>query len=544
MFGSKKKQYITVTKQDKQLKLNYRTIQDDKILKEESSSFLTTNQAMPQDALFKLDTLQKDIPLTYIGTIFEGKNQKVVANEEIDVISYDSIKLNDKKSIVIPKNELISKSRYFINSGIDYIFSPYSILNEYLQDFGVKNSLNVFILNNTIYAMLLGSYKEVIRSDAKELTPYDEIKDEEFSDDDIVDQKLYEEVHFLEMQQFLNDIVQEYYASGDDIDFLEQIKLLYTLQPFTKAQVDSLYETLMVNVTYEQIDLQYYISKIIESPNVLYYSFIDPRVKKEKNSTMGWLFLIILSIIALALVIYFNIKEPQDKENSLQKQTVLTQEPVQIKEELGTLEQNTTLPKFPDHFTINTNVKQRVSMLFDIVPYDGILKDIEISKENATFVVNFAMPSNSVEDMQTKLKNIFTESKVLLKHQNKAILNAIIENTQITTKEKEVELKEYPKLNIMPIAKATDYIQALVFENSTVKLSSKEKQEYQVYNFDIISKVQTPEEFFRFIDKINKQQSSLALNYPIVFSKLNDGIEVKYAMDLYQDNEELPELKK
>jgi len=540
MFGSKKKQYVVITKQDKQLKLNYKTMQDEKILKEEHSSFLITNQAIPQDVLFKLDTLQKNIPLTYLGTVFEGKNQKVVKHEEVDVISYETIKMDQLQSIVIPKNELVSASRYYQNSGIDYIFSPFSILNEYIQDLGVKNSLNVFILNNTVYTILLGGYKEVVRADTKELTPFEEIKDEEFSDDEIVDQKLYEEVHLLEMQQFLNDIVQEYYSSGEEVDFLEEVKIIYTLQPFTNEQLDSLYETLMVTINYEQIDLQYYLSKMITSENVLNYSFIDPRVKKEKSSAQSWLFLLVLSILAIIAVVYFNISEPsmtEETKSSMAKDETM-EKTVEVKKELDQMEKVIVLPKLPNHISANNNIKEKIAMLFDIIPYDGVLKDIEVYDKSSTFVVNFAMPSTSVEDMQLKLKNIYGESKVLLKHQNKALVNAIIENNDFTVTQKEVSLKEYPKLNFMSITKATDYIKALVIENSTIKLEKKNTKEYQTYRYNVISKLSDPQQFFRFIDKLNKQKSALAISYPILFSKLNDAIELKYTLELFQENEQ------
>jgi len=544
MFGSKKKQYVAITKQDKQLKLNYKILQDDNILKEEHSSFLITNQAIPGDALFKLDALQKDILSTYLATLFEGETQKVVKKEEVDVISYESINLNESMSIVIPKNEVVSTSRYFSNSGIDYIFSPFSILHEYIKDLGVKNSLNVFVLNSTIYTVLLGEYKEIVRADTKELTPFDEIKDEDFSDDEIVDQKLYEEVHFLEIQQFLNDIVQEYYSSSDDIDFLEEIKVLYTLQSFSKEQLDSLYETLMVTINYEQLDLQLYFSRLFTSENAINHSFIDPRVKKEKSSFMGWLFLIILSFIAILLVVYFNLSEPTS-ESEVKSEQIEKKQPVQtveVKQELQEIKK-VILPNLPEHTTPNINIKEHVAMLFDIIPYDGVLKDIEVFKESSTYVVNFAMPSTSVEDMQTKLKNIYEESKVLLTHQNKAILNAIIENDKITTKQEDMMLKEYPKLEFMPLAKATEYIKSLAIENSIIKLETKGKQDYQTYTFNLVSNIQSPMEFFEFIEKLNNQSNSIIVNYPIVFSKLNESIEVKFNLDFYQEKQAEPKLK-
>lgn len=544
MFGSKKKQNIFITQHDKQLKINYTILQNNKIEKEESSAFLITDKTMPQDAIFKLDTLQKDIPHSYLATLFEGEEQRVIPTEIIDIITDEAIALDTTKSIVIPKNNIIQTSKYFINTGIDYIFSPFSILNEYIQEAGIKNSLNVLLLNNKIYTILLGNSNEIIRADIKELTPYEQIKDEEFSTDESIDQKLYEEVHFLEIQQFLNDIVQEYYSAHDDVEFLEQIKLLYTSQPFTQVQLDSLYETIMVTIEHEEIEIKQYISKLLQTQKQS--SFIVPRVKKDKKNTLSWVFLLILSMIAVALVLYFNMSEPEIEEvtNSMKSQSMQSEQPVEVQAALEKIEQQTILPKLPDHMTSNYNLRQRVSMLFDIIPYDGLLKDLEILKDNSTFVVNFAMPTNSPNEMQTKLKNIYKDSKILLKHQNKALLNTIIENTNITTSENNITNKEYPKLNLMSLTKATDYIQAIAPKGSSLKLDTKEKTTFETYKFKVVSNLNDPNEFFKFIDKLSKQQSSITIEYPVIFSKLKNTVEVRYNLHLHQELLTQPSPKK
>jgi len=89
----------------------------------------------------------------------------------------------------------------------------------------------------------------------------------------------------------------------------------------------------------------------------------------------------------------------------------------------------------------------------------------------------------------------------------------------------------------MSISKATDYLTSLVIKNSTIKLEKRVRGEYQTYRYNVVSKITDLNQFFRFIDKLNKQKSAISLSYPILFSKLNDVIELKYSLEFSQGNE-------
>ena len=99
MFNNNKKQYINILQQNKQLKINYKIIQDDKILKEEQSSFRINDEALPSDAKFKINTLQKNINETYISSLYESKNQYIISTDEVDSITYNSIQMGNKNSV-------------------------------------------------------------------------------------------------------------------------------------------------------------------------------------------------------------------------------------------------------------------------------------------------------------------------------------------------------------------------------------------------------------------------------------------------------------
>jgi len=545
VFSKNKKQYVNILRQNKQLKFDYTTIQDTKILRQEQSSFLITDDNMPQDALYKLDTLQKTIPHTYLVSLFEGENQKIIQTSNIDVIGYESVKLDKNLSVIIPKNEIISACRYFTASGIDFILSPFSILNEYTQDKGIKNSLNVLVYNDVVYIIILDALKQIVHSEVKQLTPFEDIQDDSFAQDDIVGQKLYEEVHFLEIQQFLNEVTKEYYEENEEVDFLENVDFLYTLKPLDDEQIRSLYETMMININYKSINIEDYINNLTIKENSKDYNFTDARVKKESGNIFIWLVLALISMSLVTAVLYYKMNTNKKVEQKQEVKTTVEKKPQEILNKTPiTPKIKEIIIKLPNHNIINDSILQNIHMLFDVVPYDAVLKDLEINKNSSIYVSNFTADSKSLGDMQSKLLNIYKESKILLKHKNKALVNTILENNTLAEVSKNIQFKKYDKHDFMSTSKATQYITSKVPRGSMINYISKDTKEYLTYNFTIKSLVKNPKEFFEFISSLNKQNVSLSIEYPILFSSLNNGLEVKYNIKMYQQNKKRVKPKK
>lgn len=544
MLSAKKKQYVSIIKQEKQLKLNYQILQDNKILKEEHSTFVATESNMPKDALIRLDVLQKDIPHTYLISVLNNSGQKIIHSSDIDVISYESIPLDHSYSIVIPKNELSMHNRYFIDSGIDYVLSPLSVLYSYGKEFGGVNSLNTLVFDNVLYMIFMDSDQKLAYSKVKALTPFEKIKQEQFTGDDLVDQKLYDEVIFLEIQQFLNDAIEEYYSHKEDVEFLQSINFLYTVSPLHKEQIESLHEALMVPIDYQSLDFQGYINKAIQKNLLENLSFIKPRIKSTQKSMTGWIFLTAVSLIAVILVVYFKSQNSLLEESAAQKQNGqnIQSQAVEVREDLDKIEKSVPLT-LPNHSIINNTTIERVKMHFDLIPYDGMLKDLEIVEDGSTYVTYFAIPTTSVEDLQTKLLNIYHDSKVILRHQNEALLNVILENNGLVIEIKSIPYARYNKEEYLPLGKATDYLSKLLPLQSVLKFVKKEQSEALFYQFSATSIIKTPKEFFDFVTSLNNEVYSITLDYPIVFSKRNDGIEIKYNLNLYQAIPEAPKPK-
>ena len=539
MFSKNKKQYLNILQQSKQLRINYKIIQDDKILKEEQSSFLSTNESMPKDATFKINALQKNIHKTYLTTLIENENQKIIPTSDLNRKEYDSIQIGLSHSLITPKNEVNSIERYFKDTGIDFILSPYSIIEEYLLDNGKKNSLNFLVYNNAIYTLIYNPQKEIAFSKTKLLTPFESTQDESFLEDDLVGQKLYEEVNFLEIQQFLNEIVEEYYKSGENVEFLEHIEMMYTLKPMSDDQIILLQEELLIPISYRAISIDNYIDEIIQSINPSKYNFITPRIKKEKNSLYVWAGIALLAtLLVISFIAFFQNQNVETIKEEKNKQSVKKiEEKKKEKSDISSIEPATIT--LPDHKQKNTAKLQKVQMLLDVIPYDAILKDIEINKDDSTYVSNFIINSDSLLDMQTKLKNIYVNSNLLLKNQNQIVVNTIIKNDTLLEAYKfdtTTISTSYQKFKFLSPLETEEYLKSLLSKNSTLTFNQKIQQEYLIYNFSITSKIQSPQEFINFINKINSQKFSIEIDYPITFSKTTNFIELKYNLKFNQYN--------
>lgn len=536
MFNTNKKQYLNILQQSKQLRINYKIIQDDKILKEEQSSFLTPEDTIPKDAIFKINTLQKNIDKTYITTLIEDSSQKVIQTKDISRKEENFVQIGNYHNIVMSKKDINALERYYKETGIDFILSPYTILEEYLIDNAKKNSLNFLIYNNVIYSLIYNSKKEISFSKTKSLTPFESTQDESFLEDDIVGQKLYEEVNFLEIQQFLNELVEEYYKSGEDVEFLEHIEMIYTLKPMSDEQIVLLQEELLMPISYRAISIDAYIDEIIQSINPNRHNFITPRIKKDDKSIYTWLGLAIFTTLLAVFFFFFTEKSDEEIINEENKKEIIVQKK-EKKVEIKPVKPS--IITLPDHKQKNTARLQKIHMLFDVIPYDAILKDIEINQNDSTYIANFIVTSDSLLDMQTKLKNIYVNSTVLLKKQNKVLTNTIIKNeTLLEEYNFDVGSKNatYQKHTFLTQLKAEEYLKSIASQNSTITFKEKSEEKFSTYNFSVISKVQSPQEFTDFVNKINSQKFSIEIDYPIVFSKTTNFIEIKYNINIHQQN--------
>ncbi len=521
MFKKDKRQYINIVKNDKQIKLDGQIIINGKETKRENSSFLIKeDESVPGDLIYKLQVMERNIPNTYISSITSNISQQIVKTEEIDKEIYSPIKLNDSYSVIIPKEDIENEKLLFDHS-IDYIFSPFTLLYEQLSSKAAKNSLNILINDNILYIILLDKEKNIGLNKIHALSSFENIKESQFYQDDISGQKLYDEVYFLEIQQSLSDLVQTYYQENKDVEFIEEVNILYTINQLSDEQLDSLHETLMAKVNYYYISFEDKLKILSKKLNASNYSFITPRDKKEGSKALLWGSLALVSVICAAGVLYY-------KTQGIQPETKKEIEPVIQKIEL------------PNHTEINKEIIKELMTLFDIIPYDAVLKELEIKQNSSTIVCSFIADSTSPQDLKEALEKIYTSSSIILSHQNNAILSSIINNEgKLQSKDPNKTIKGYKPFKYLSIVNITEYLGSILPENSKITFTDKIEELFTTYNFSVSNIIKEPKEFFDILENINKKDIPLNITYPVEFAKVNEGIMVKYNIQYHQKNKQL-----
>jgi len=288
----------------------------------------------------------------------------------------------------------------------------------------------------------------------------------------------------------------------------------------------------MIDVRYYSIDFNYIIDNMIEKNIIDRYTLIKPRVKKSDNNLALWMGLSIATLLVLGGTLYYKKIDQENKiiEQQKQKEKVIQQK----KKQQELIKQQVV--KIPDHIQLNNNIIEKLSMFFDLVPYDAILLELSVKKDSSTFVTNFIVDSNSTKQMQEKLFNIYDNSKIILEHKNKAILSTIISNSGYKHLDKDIKNIEYQEYKFISIAKFTKYLRSIVKKDSKIKFVSKKRDNYLTYTYSVSSIYDTPKEFFDFIESLNKKDISINVTYPIEFAKIKDKIEVKYNIEFHQKN--------
>ncbi len=536
MFKKDKRQYINIVKNDKQIKLDGQIIINGKETKRENSSFLIKeDEAVPGDLIYKLQVMEKNIPNTYISSITSNISQQIVNSEEIDKEIYSSIKLNDSYSVIIPKEDIENEKLLFDNS-IDYIFSPFTLLYEQLSSKAAKNSLNILINDNILYIILLDKEKDIGLNKIHALTSFENIKESQFYQDDISGQKLYDEVYFLEIQQSLSDLVQMYYQEKKDVEFVEEVNILYTINQLSDDQLDSLHETLMAKVNYYYISFEDKLKILSKKLNASNYSFITPRDKKESSKALLWGSLALVSVIGAASVLYYKTQSTQPETKKETEKPVIKKKD-EIQKEIEPVIQKIELP---NHAEINKEIIKELMTLFDIIPYDAVLKELELKQNSSTIVCSFIADSTSPQDMKEALEKIYTSSSIILSHQNNAILSSIINNEgKLQSKDPSKVIKEYKPFKYLSIVNITEYLGSILPKNSKIKFTDKIEELFTTYNFSVSNIVKEPKEFFDILENINKKEIPLNITYPVEFAKVNEGIMVKYNIQYHQKNKQL-----
>lgn len=515
---SDKKQYINVITNANQLKVDYQVLDDaGNILSNEKSIFLQNHDHLSEDAIFKITSLEQNVTNTSITTLLYNDTQKIIHTNDPSIKHFSSSFLNDTQSIICDKNLLFEIEHYFNRCGIDYIFSPFNVL--YLHAIGTSaHKLNILILENKIYFMVIDDDNKVIFSYLKNMTSFEDIKNSSFYEDEIDRQKLYDEINFLETQKYITEAIELFYKTNKV--FITQIDILYTLKQLNNEDIHALEQNFDMKINYRQISIDEALYDLaMHYPNQSFTKKREtiPEVKKSSNITI---IAVVSSIIAIALVYFLSLQNTKE----IQKK-----QPVNIEKQVKA--------DLPNHININNKIKAQISNIFDAIPYSMVLEELTVTKDKAVFTGTLLNKNIYLTEIQPQLLKLYTNSKITYEDELKDTLVKVTIENSLLKKEptiNKVKTPEYIIDEFVPQQQIIEQIKFILPKNSIVTYKTKYVAKYTTFNFMVSSVVQTPKEFFDIIDNLNKELYSLHINYPVNMRKTPEGIEVNFLLQFHQ----------
>ncbi|MCK9337170.1 MAG: hypothetical protein M0P43_04975 [Arcobacteraceae bacterium] len=519
--------YINVVKLPNQLKLDYTLIKNNNIIKNDQASFLVYDETMTKDIFFKLEALQKENTNHYISTILNHKEQYICKNDELSKYNtndYEFVQLYNKTSVVAPKSIIFETKHYFEKSGLDYLFSPYQILTHYILDNPSKSNMLVLIISNIVYIMITDASSNPIYYDIKELTPFDEIKNSQFYDDEIKGQQLFDEIYFFELQEIIKVVLEQFYATTPE-SFIEKINILYTLKQLDNSSIESFKEEYMMDVSYHLISLDSYMYELANSKTSK-KSFITPRKKTSSIDKYLWIGAACVASVATAYIL-FSFYNNKAQEEVIAKTEQIKQAQVP----------NVTLT---NHIAKNTSIINLIKEIFDSIPYNTVLNEFILDSNDSIIVGEFLEKDSFVKLIKPNMLALYEESIIRFDEENgtnSPIFIGVIKNsTRLAPTNTQNPTTNY-KQTSFSYTMMNDSIKHLSTQDSQIVYLKSETQDNITKNiFELNLRIKSPQELFDFIDRINTQDYSITIQYPIrmVKESTTNDINVKMYLSFNQ----------
>ena len=517
------KQFITIYDNDNQSKLTNFFIDGEELIKQEQSSFLNnTKDKLPQDLITKINNIQTSNNDTFITHLSNNANELI--NHPIDP-TYIRVQLDSRNTISVPANNLNFIKNKFISIGIDTVFSPFHILNNKIKLNNLYNQLNIFILNNILYSLIIDNDGDILYSQSIKLTTFAQISDDDFIQDDIQEQKLFNEIYYLEIKQFIETTLAKFYTHNDSV-FIENINLFYTLLPIPNEQISQLQDEINIEIKLHNIilDIEIYLltNKELSLKNL---SFVTLREKKKSKNI-----LVLFTILAASLIIgYFSISLTTSKLDTLDTNpdtAIKTKETKKI-----------NIAKLPNHIKKNKQIKQIINSSFDAIAYDAIIQEYTLMKTNSILVCKFLNSDSYIKNTQPSLLKLYKSSTVISQVEDGVVFKSIVENKSIIKLEEQLKQTNprYTHGNFLDKHSVQNILNILLPQNKIIKFINEFKSDILTYNYKINIILKSPQEFYDFIEKLNRQSYSINISYPVKFTNINNTLEVSFNLQFHQE---------
>ncbi|MEZ4693387.1 MAG: hypothetical protein R2837_05205 [Aliarcobacter sp.] len=129
--------------------------------------------------------------------------------------------------------------------------------------------------------MILNKSGIIAFHETVDLPTFESVKKTHFYEDDLEGQKLFDEIYYLELNEIIHKILDEFYSKKNDV-FVEKVSILYVVKQLTNENIEQLSEDLMLKVEHQPINVDEEIFELSRDKH-LKKSFIKPRKKKKKE---------------------------------------------------------------------------------------------------------------------------------------------------------------------------------------------------------------------------------------------------------------------
>lgn len=520
MFA-KESLYINAVKYKAQLKINYKKLKNNDIVETNNSTFIAKDDILSRDIAHKLTAQSNEIDLTYISTLLIQEDTKLLKkNQTISSKDYKISPLNDEYNVAVSKNTLFETKNYFEKCGVDYIFSAYHILNLHIEQKTCNNNLVVLLFNNQAFCLILNAKGEIVFNKTISITTFEEIKDSDFYENDILGQKLFDEMYALELHEAIKETIEEFYSISKNV-FIEKVSLLYNLKQLQEEEVEKMTNDFMIDVTYHPISVDEELFELSKDTHV-HKSLIKPRPKPSGNMKNWIATLVILALILGIAYLFIPFEELlNDKKEEIVKQEIVQPKTIQL----------------PNHIAKNQFIENRLLKLFEVIPYDMVLKEIHLDTNTLKINANLLNKDTYLKVIEPELNKQYVKSNIEIKEDKLPILEGIILSENLKTKyiPKTKDYKETYIINeFMPIIRVTEQLKMLFPEDTIINFKSNFKSDVVTFNYLVNVVVQNPLEFFAIVNNINNELYSINVSYPLSLVKTEAGIEVEFTLQFHQ----------
>ena len=519
--------YINALKYNVQLKITYNKTIYKTPSHIQNNIYLAKDDILEKNTAQKINLLTKDIDYTYITTLLIDDETKLIHKRDLSKFknqdkNYDLIKLNNDYNIAVLKTRLFETKNYFKQIGIDYIYSAFHILNLHIEENICINELLLLTFNTKAFIFILDEKSNIIFSKIITFTIFEDIKKTKFYDNDILGQKLFDEIYSLEFSLMLKSTIEKFYKKTKNI-FIEKISILYALKHFNDEQISQMNEELMIDINYKYINIDEELFKLTKYKNSK-KSFI--KTIKKHNTKLNKIMLntFIAIIMFLSIYIFITIAKeniPKDREKEENVNTSVVTHTVQL----------------PDHIDKNEIIAQRVLKSLEIIPYNVVLKELSLKANSLKLVTNLLSENIFVKTMKENFLKSYEVSHIYIDYKDKPILKAVITNENLRNK-KIAKLKDYKdiynKNEFISIITVTEQLKMLFPKNTVISFKSNFKSKIITFNYAVNMLIKNPMEFFEIINTLNNELYSINITYPLSFVTTPDGIDLEFTLQFHQ----------